>query len=263
MVRVAILRFALLTWIVLPLFGSTQATDNQPPTIRSRTELILVPLRVTRSGRHASGLDRMAFHVFDNGRERPIASLEEVTQNQNRQSPAKMPASPAGWHTNQPQFVEEGGLTVVVFDVLNTSLRYPGSLFQRAYLLNARQEFVHFIDANPALTGKTMVAVLGGGGLHVVHHYSSDPQSLKHDLEKLPFPARLREQDEPPQFSARIPPEIEKAELFAAIAGFRSYSLGATAGGLSRAATAAAFQQLANSLAAIPGRKTMLWITSG
>jgi VWFA-related protein len=264
MARVALLWAALMSWLVAPLCAVAQQPGDSVPTIRSRTELILVPVRVTRSGQHARGLNQSVFHVFDNGQERPIAGFEEVARKQAPQPLEKTQEKvPTQWRTNQPQWVGESSLMVVVFDAVNTSLRYPDSLFQRAYLLNARQEFVRFMDSNPPLTGKTMVAVLGAGGLHVIHHYSDDPQSLKHDLEKLPFPPHLREEDELPQFSARIPPDIERAELFASIARIRFYSLGTTAAAVGRDATAAAFQQLANSLAAIPGRKTMIWITSG
>jgi hypothetical protein len=64
-----------------PPTGAPTNQDKAPqasgPFIRSTTNLVLVDVVVSHDGHSVKGLERQAFHIFENGREQAIKVFEE------------------------------------------------------------------------------------------------------------------------------------------------------------------------------------------
>ncbi len=97
---------------------------NAPATgtlFRAQSKLVLVDVVVTDRDKPVEGLERSRFHVFEDGHELPIASFEE-----NQPPPsvelAEPPVLPANTYSNLPVYPESGAVNVLLLDALNTPM---------------------------------------------------------------------------------------------------------------------------------------------
>jgi VWFA-related protein len=87
--------------------------------LHEQTNLVLIDVVVTDHDRPVKGLDRDRFHVYQDGKEEPIASFEE------REPPAsvtvaKAPELPPDTYSNIPVYPETSAVNVLLLDALNT-----------------------------------------------------------------------------------------------------------------------------------------------
>ena len=88
--------------------------------IRAKSNLVLVDVAVTDHERPVKGLDRSRFHIFEDGRESPIASFEEKAPVPTS-TVAEPPVLPANTYSNAPMYPDTGSVNVLLLDALNTS----------------------------------------------------------------------------------------------------------------------------------------------
>ena len=249
--------------------ATQNSVDTKALTFRSRAELVLVPVVVTRNGKHVLGLKKEDFAVLEDGARQQIVSFEEVS---GVTEPVRWPVAVSGIFTNSA-FPEQrtGHPTVFLFDLLNTP--FPKQAF-------ARQSLVKFLGALPGSRDPMMLAVMMPDGLRVVHGFTSDPAQLRDSLSQIKTwlsdqesPAGgLRSEQEARQAAIqavsadnqghpeRNPEEIERlAELFRDIpkALQQARDINRTQRTLEQ------LQQLAHGLVGIPGRKSLIWVTGG
>ena len=93
------------------------------PVIHAQSRLVLVDVVVTDHDKPVKGLDRSRFHLFQDGHEQPIASFEE---NQPPVSPSaseetsEVPELPENTYSNVPAYPGTGSVNVLLLDALNT-----------------------------------------------------------------------------------------------------------------------------------------------
>src|SRR5689334_1094856 len=80
---------------VLSLAGqsSPNQAGQQLPTFRAETELVTVPVVVTKGGKHVTGLTKDDFTVLEDGSPRPAAFFEEIKATPGAIKPEPSPAN--------------------------------------------------------------------------------------------------------------------------------------------------------------------------
>ncbi|MGH9524880.1 MAG: VWA domain-containing protein [Terriglobales bacterium] len=239
------------------------ASNSQLPTFRAQTELVTVPVVVTRGGKHVSGLIKDNFSISENGDPRPIASFEEIKV---RTEPVKRVAAAPGVYTNE--LTEDAGpigLNIILLDVLNTP-----ALVQA----NARRNIVKFLSRSVQTNEPTMLVVLGRSGMKVVHSFTTDTSVLTSALKKVSSTnegehvglADVQAEEElKGTNSISNPIDVSKEGLdLSSFMNVPKASLreAITAEEKDRARmTMELMANLARAVQGIPGRKTLLWAT--
>lgn len=245
-----------ITGINLLLSSVPWAQTAQSTSIRftSSTELVLVPTVVNdKSGNHISGLKKEEFFLKQDGKSQPIAVFEEVQTNS-----ARMHRS-AGEHGTFSNF-DPGGtvyprLSVIVLDFVNTPF---------ADVANARKELLKFLS-EVAKSGEPMcLLALTRGGLTLLHDFTDDPKLLGAALSKVEgngaplIHESLVEAGHPTGgglaavLTMLVRQELQNETLLAATEAKVSASL-----------TVQALQQIAKAFRGLPGRKSLIWASSG
>ena len=175
--------------VVIALAVGCFAQEKQSvPKFTSRTELVTVPVVVTRGGKQVAGLPKENFTILENGRPVSIASFEEVTPAP--PAPAKPAAVPREF-TNATALGESpSALTVVLFDRVNSGVQ--GNPFLSAAVLeqrNAERATLRFLETSVSGGNPAMLAAITRGGLRVIHDFSTSPDilaaALKHSSATL------------------------------------------------------------------------------
>jgi len=246
-----------------PAEQKTTPEQGQSHEIKVQTELVQVPVVVHRSGKHVGGLTKEDFTVTADGKEQQITVFEEV----HTALPAKAAASDeftniaaAGQSTVQR-------LTIIAIDLENTA---P---LDQTYL---RQEIVKFLDTAANAGEPFALVALTQGGIRVLHDFTSDPKVLAAAVKRLPSQNAAREaaggtvMDLTPcaasaagcggdaNADAGMRQWADWKTMMTNQEGFEIYRDNAT-----RVHGLLALQQLAQALRGLPGRKTLVWASSG
>jgi len=241
--------------LATPLF--TQTAQTGLATITSSTELVLIPAVVNdKSGSHLSGLKKEDFLVRQEGKPQAIAIFEEVTTNPGR---VRRSAGEQGTFSNiEPAGNDSGDyhrLSIIVLDFVNTPFLDQS---------NARDALVKFLS-EVAESGEPMCLLeLTSHGLVLLHDFTDDPKQLGialHQAQTSALP-RIHEQVEDPHHPANGP---LAGALTAMIRGqLQSESQLASLEAKGAASlTVQALQQIAKAFRGLPGRKSLIWASSG
>jgi VWFA-related protein len=246
----AIAGFTLLLSSVLP----AQTTQETTPRFTSSTELVLVPTVVNdKSGNHISGLKKEEFFLKQDGKSQPIAVFEEV-----QTSSARMHRS-AGEHGTFSNF-DLGGtvyprLTIIVLDFVNTPF---------ADVANARKELLKFLSEISHSGEPMYLLALTSGGLTLLHDFTDDPKLLAAALGK------MRGDGDPlihePLVEAKHPTGGPLAAVLTMLVRQELQNetlLATTEAKVSASLTVQALQQIAKAFRGLPGRKSLIWGSSG
>ena len=247
--EIAIVAFLL----ALPL--ETQTIPAASPTFTSTTELVLIPTVVhDKSGDHVAGLQKEDFSVKQDGKSRPIAVFEEVRTDSGRVHRS------TGEHGTFSNF-EPGGndyhrLNIIVVDFVNTPF---------ADQANARAELVKFLS-EVAESGEPMcLMALTRGGLTLVHDFTDDPKLLAAALRKVE--SNTAPLIHEPTVDPGHPPPSDPlgGMLTMLIRGqMQAEALQASTERKDTAfITVQALQQVAKAFRGLPGRKALIWASSG
>jgi VWFA-related protein len=265
---VPLILFALFQATVL--LRSASAQDN-PPKFTAGTNVVLVPVVATdKRGNHISGLTAADFEVKQDGKEQKITSFEEITS---EATPAQtMTGSPRSF-TNQVVARRPKKLVIIALDLLNTS--FAGRIEVRRGLI----KFLSSLDPNTL----SALVVFRRSSVSMIHNFTSDPAILIAAIKKLQASPSA---EESPTLNIRgdiqSQQDAEAVELAAIIQGTAGGDAGdaSVAGALSvmRAGQATMdlsfqhqaglvtlenFQQLALYFGSVPGRKSLIWASSG
>ncbi|MGA3016366.1 MAG: VWA domain-containing protein [Bryobacteraceae bacterium] len=249
--------------ILLPALALTVALlaqTPQQPVIRVTTRLVEVNAIVRDKGHAVEGLTKDDFILLDNGKPQKIAFFSTSSTATPQKPPAPLPPNV---FTNLPERGTEtpASATVVLMDALNTpALDEP----------YARDQFVKFLKQ---LHPEDRVAVYAlGRKLAVLNDFTNDARRLLASLDRYKAEslgaAEATDPTSPDYGTAPIdtngvkgPTDAGYTGLLAALqdsqevaADFATLSSGEI--------TAAALEAIANHLASLPGRKSLIWITS-
>jgi VWFA-related protein len=226
-------------------------TKDQPATtIRSTTHLVQVSVIVTdKKGQPIAGLKKEDFTVLDESKPQQIAFFSEA-------SPAPPPSSiklPATVYTNRYDLKgqDPGSVTVVLFDLLNTSPQDQARV---------RQQLIDFLKT---LTPQDHVAMYGlTTRVYILHDFTQNSSELVATANHLDAKesaaydaSHPRYFDVPalandPQF-AQFQSAVNEAD--ARVADRQQINRAQT--------TAAALTDIANHVATIAGRKNLVWVS--
>jgi len=233
----------------------TQTTQSQAPTFTSSTELVLIPTVVNdKSGAHIPGLQKEEFVLKQDGKSHPIAVFEEVKTN-----PARVRRS-EGEHGTFSNFEPGSGdyhrLNIIVLDFVNTP--FPDQA-------NARNELLKFLS-EVAESGEPMcLLALTRSGLTLLHDFTDDPKLLAARLREMKAYAAPLIHESTVDPGHPPPSDALGAVLMKMIRG--QLQTEAQLASMERRETASvtvqALQQIAKAFRGLPGRKSLIWASSG
>ncbi len=226
----------------------------QATTFKSSTELVLVPAVVhDKSGAHLAGLKKEDFVLKQDGKAQPIAVFEEVKTTSVRISRSE---GAQQIFTN----IEPGGsdyhrLNIIVLDFVNTPF---------ADQANARKELLKFLTGL-ADSGEPMcLLALTRSGLTLLHDFTDDPKLLAAALNKAEanpgnlIHEQVVESGHPTGdglaafLSALIRGQLQSEAQLASLETKTAASI-----------TVQALRQIAKAFKGLPGRKSLIWASSG
>ncbi len=236
-------------------------SQQQVPTLRLSARRVVVDVTVTNQGSPVAGLSKDDFRVTEDGVAQKLVSFEAHTTQP--QAPAKLPQLPPDTFANLS--ARPGGvLSVVLYDVLNTPLR------DQPY---ARAQLLAFLN-KPRTSGQVAIFVLSDH-LHLLQGFTDDDNTLiaALNLQKGHSSQYLQSGEQAAAAGdqlARTDGNQNGADArldpsFQAVAGMlqnmqtieASYQLDQRI-----EITADALAQIARFLAALPGRKNLVWLSA-
>ena len=239
--------------LVPPLLAQTIAPNA--PTFTSSTELVLVPTLVNdKSGAHISGLTKDEFALRQDGKSHAIAVFEEVRTNSTR---LRRSEGEHGTFSNLETGTSEyHRLNIIVLDFVNTPLPDQS---------NARNELLKFLS-EVAESGEPMcLLALTSGGLTLVHDFTDDPKLLAEGLRKVKANTAPLIHESAVDPGHPPPSDALGATLTKLIRGQlqAEAELASTESKNSAFTTVQALQQIAKAFRGLPGRKSLIWASSG
>jgi VWFA-related protein len=230
---------------MLPVFVAAMAAaqqDTPQPTFRAGTKLVEVDVIARSKGAPATGLTKDDFTLFDNGKPRKIAFFSLQSGRVAAPPGADAAPLPAGVVSNrsEPEGHPAGNTSVVFLDQRNTP--QPDQAF-------AMQRIAKFI-ATRGPRDRTGIYTFGrGGSLKVVQEITSDTELLSRAA------ASLKAQD--PSY---LSPDVSGLEGNGGHAAEEFTALLMIPGEID---TRQVLEQVARHLANVPGRKSLIWISTG
>jgi VWFA-related protein len=230
-----------LFWIS-PL-GADQKDTQPSSTFTSRAELVSIPVVIEdKSGNHVTGLTKDDFEIKQDGKEKTIATFDEIKSTTNR--PAHAPMT-AGVYTNElSNDASPKRLTIFALDLVNTPF------MDQAY---ARQQLLKFLANRVSSEEPIALIAIWSGGIKILHDFTSDPAVLVNSLK---------------QVSGEIPAVHDIGEGgFAETQGLSAFANGtgeyvALVESQAILVTLECFQHVAEAFAGVPGRKSLIWATA-
>jgi VWFA-related protein len=234
------------------LFAPAQ-TGQGNPTITSSTELVLIPAVVNNSsGTHISGLTKEDFVLKQDGKPKPIAIFEEVKTSTERVRRAE---GEHGTFSNiEPGSAENHRVSIIVLDFVNTP-----ALDQS----HARAALMTFLT-EIANSGEPMcLLALTRSGLTLLHDFTDDPKLLAEGLNRAAnnTPAIHEEVVDP-----HHPPGGGLAAFLTKLISDQMESEAHQASLENKVAatvTVQALLEIAKAFRGLPGRKSLIWASSG
>ncbi len=233
----------------------TQTTQSNATTFASSTELVLVPTVVSdKSGIHIPGLQKDEFALRQDGKSHPIAVFEEVKTNAARLHRSE------GQNGTFSNF-ESGSsdihrLNIIVLDFVNTP--FPDQA-------NARNELLKFLS-EVAESGEPMcLLALTRGGLSLLHDFTDDPKLLAAGLRQVKATTAPLIHESTVDPGHPPPSDALGAMLTKMIRGQlqTEAQLASMEGKETASITVQALQQIAKAFRGLPGRKALIWASSG
>jgi VWFA-related protein len=230
--------------------------------LRTNTQAVSIDVVVSKGNDEpVLALHRQDFQVFEDGKPQTIDLFEEHS------APANAPAAaphqlPPHVYTNQPAAPQSDSVNVLLLDSLNTPMADQAyvhkqilSLLQNIqpgtriaiFTLNTRLRLLQGFTADPALLRAALDRKAAAPGSNVASRTRDDDLRDKEEVE----------------ITGEMSDNSNAAGAAAAQAHARTLADQADSQGSRQTAlTLAALQQLARSMAAIPGRKNLIWFAT-
>ncbi|HWZ83909.1 MAG TPA: VWA domain-containing protein [Terriglobales bacterium] len=232
-----------------------QGAESKPTTFTSSTELVLIPTVVhDKSGSHISGLGKGEFVLKQDGKSQPLAIFEEVNTNSYR---LHRSAGENGTfsNVNPSRSGEHHRVSIIVLDFVNTPFADQSS---------ARSALLQFLS-QVADSGEPMcLLALGSNGLTLLHDFTDDPKLLAAGISKArdhtaPLIHQGVEDANHPvdgplaaTLTRLIRGQLQSDEELATQERKSAISV-----------TIEALRQIAKAFRGLPGRKSLIWASSG
>lgn len=142
-------------------------SENLPAstTIRTRTELVLVPTTVEKSGKAVLGLKKENFVIEEDGRVRSVSVFEPVTTNNLRVDHPKRGSEFDNINSDQTP----RSMMLIAIDAINTPFGYQEAV---------RKDVLKYLAKNISPNQLTGMVVLSANGIRMVHDFTGSTESL-------------------------------------------------------------------------------------
>lgn len=244
------------------LLGCAAAWPQQMPpidkssTFTSRSELVLVPVVVTKSNKHILSLKKEDFSVREDGKEQRIVVFEEVVG-----TPARfvrpVPESKNEF-TNVVVEPRHGRITILVLDTINTPV-----LDQ----VRAREALIKFLD-HSVIAGEPVALIgLQRSGVKVIHDFTTDPKVLAavlgrlHSMEPAISKMSLDETEDLLTDLAKSGANKDELQKMLLTAQFQQ-NFQDLQQRVAISQTLEGLQHIAHAFAGVPGRKALIWASA-
>jgi VWFA-related protein len=235
-------------------------TPTPTPTIKANAQLVVVDVVVTdKSGRPVHGLTQNDFKLLEGNAPQTVRHFEEhstLTPVDSAQAAAMaMPKLPPGEFTNFSPAPERGAINLLLLDALNTPMK------DQAYV---RQQLLNYIKTVPP---GTRIAIFGlTSKLTVLQSFTGDPEVLKTVLAKgiTKSSPLLDDAAGVGGTSNSISDDMEDMGMDAStVANVREFEAMQSSFQIQLRAkyTLDAMNDIARYLAAMPGRKNLIWFS--
>jgi VWFA-related protein len=260
------LRFAVvsLSCILTTFSLVAQQAATSTPSFRSQTNLVLIPVQVRSHGQHVSKLKQESFTLLQDGKPQKIAVFEEVRTSTQRLQ--RVPVGPREFTNQLLGTPETARYTVIAIDRITTAT---------LDLVRVREGLSRFLT-HSADTGEPVRLIsIEDRGIRLLQDFTTDPKAIAMALQRSTKGAGQTEQssvtlDESLQ-------EVEAAVISDNASGDKvtQYLKGLDSAKDSeqrmlafqerttRINSLEALQQIALSLSGLPGRKSLVWASSG
>ncbi|HET9183547.1 MAG TPA: VWA domain-containing protein [Candidatus Angelobacter sp.] len=242
------------------------SAGNIPSRVSVGSNMVLVPVVVAgKHGKHIVGLTANDFELREDGKIRKISNFEEVVADV---TPVKSAAPAPGSFTNEISAAHPKKLEIILVDLLNT----PFS--ERA---EARKGLLKFLSQSADPDTLMALMVLSSNQLTMVHNFSESPSVLVDAIQKLQAP--VGSHDSPTLNTNGGNVNAEAKQLSTILAGeaanpeLPSFGILKLHEDQAKAdvsqqdqeglMTLEAMQQIAQYFTALPGRKSLLWASTG
>jgi VWFA-related protein len=248
-----------------PVVVESSPDSNPGPLVKfsSQSQLVLVPVSVTRGGVPVTGLKKDQFKILENGKERKIAVFEEVKSDiapvQFTRTVDRQTKTFSNLQANQSA---PKRLVVIVIDLINTSFQ------DRVY---GRQQLIKFLSKNVDSGALVSLVALGRGRVQIIHDFTSRPEVLVAALDRANSKgeeASALNADLGVAESQVFEGEVNQLTNFLENGQFSGsrFNTGGGGGGfrwLTIRQTLDGLNLIAQAYAGIPGRKALIWATGG
>lgn len=243
--------------------AQTKAVQNAPApvaTLKAAAQLVVVDVVATDSSqRPIHGLKASDFALTESGIPQVIKNFEEHTAPTTADATkfAAMPALPPGIFTNFTPTPANGAVNLILLDTLNTPMR------DQSYV---RQQFLAYLKATPP---GTRIAIFGlTTRLILLQGFTSDPELLRRVMEKGRSKGSPLLDDQVggggiQNSQADTLEDMEIPGTEEMVANMRQFEAQQQSFQLQLRAkyTLDAMSQIAHYVAAIPGRKNLIWFS--
>ncbi len=230
--------------------------QKQAPAVRVATRLVQVSVVVQdKKGQAITDLTRDEFEVTEQGKPQTI-SVFSVESNQ--QAVGLAEALPANTFSNLPSRAgATQNLAVILLDTLNTPITDQ---------VKAKKEVLQFLDQ---MRLGDRVAIYGlGSALRVIHDFTGDGEALARAVTRYAHWLSSAQQASIAEIvdNTQSAENAKEAKIIEAIDAFLSESslrIAARHIEYRTALTLQALEAVANHLAFLPGRKSVIWVSAG
>lgn len=234
------------------------AAENEPGlSLRVTTRMVLVDVIATdKHGTAMTDLQRADFEVLEDGGPQEVKFFTHTSHESTRNEKRPPPALPPNVYSNRPDYSRPAGpLVLILLDGVNTA-----SLDQ-AY---ARRQMLDYVRT---LKSDQRVAILAlTTDLLLLQDFTTDPQVLKAALEKFSAgDSTLLTRGVPAQISPQMAEVLAWAAPNPILSNLRRMNQEAAVNSIDDRVrvTLAALEALARAMMGYPGRKNLIWVSSG
>jgi VWFA-related protein len=265
---------ALLLWLASGVWAqeAKKQAETQTPTFRANTRLVLVPTTVTKKdGEPVHGLKKDDFVLEENGKPVKVSVFDEVITSGKGLTVKRVETSSPKQYTNVVQGNAPQHLTIIALDLANSAL---------ADLARTRQQMIDYLAKNVDAQHPTALVLIGETNVTLAYDFTQDPKALAEAIKNvqarvshknLAAVKQIEQKDQQqgpdlPGDQAGILPQMETSRLADRLFSFAIGTDGYENKGEQNRGIEASLenlQHLAQAFAGVPGRKDLLWVTSG
>jgi VWFA-related protein len=232
------------------------ASPASAPSFKSSSRLVIVDVVVTdNNGQPVHDLKTQDFTVLEDGKSQRVLNFEEQRPDATPKAKPLALNLPPNVYTNYVTGAEPGALTVLLFDTLNTD---------RQHLTFAKDEMVRFLKKLPP--GRQVALFTLSDRLQMVQGFTGNTDTLIAVAQQLSTKSHAAYTNAT-EFSAAMG-EMRESGLGNSPKAFRNMAQFLAEDYVGKMDSRAldtldALNLLARSLAVVPGRKNLIWISGG